>query len=651
MYTTAAPNVQLPFDPTRATLQYYQFNPQSPPCVPAVQALIPEVMGMVPALSALCAMEIQTKSTTNPLRMFMFNRFGQNMFNNQDFAGLVDFAAGFLVLQLAKRVYPNAEMGAQDAVMKACEMLAAVGLAEFPGLQAFLNAQQAQGAQELINTFNFTRNELATLKQRMGGGGQMQMQAPQTNFGFNQGNAVNYGGSQPGWGQQWAPPTPMATPGNSNVSMFRGGQAAPAIPPGEKRPINTSRFDDVVIKQPFEARPVQQQSAPAPAPAPTAAAAAQETPVEEIPASKHKWSPSETYPYFVAYNPVTHELVFRQQVGGEWNPTLKKRKEPVDYNAHATPSVFGPRPHGLNMSETAKRLEEINRGIDALNNEEPTIEHVEGEEAPQIRTELTKSAWLAEVSEQSVWMLGQLERMKAHTPEGEVPDVYRCFAVVAEPLVDNVDETGYVKGFAQCASFLQLRDKLNEAVATVSAGLWAAVERRMTRTVNRLVMQNLGIPKVRIQSFASDIEELQGYLEKKFGKPVLEAFLEHQKDHIRRTLGVLDPSTAESLTSAVLDPDEYVTGDVPKITYLGSNYSFTFLNIRSHELQVELNKDSSSAVIESILPELHSLLKGVFGATKGADVDRHLIRTSDGRVLEASQGYLVEDFYVLTLIE
>lgn len=679
---------QLPANPLQIQSGWYNLNPSMPPpYVPAVSQ-DPQIQSMVPLIALTACSEIQSQAQqqpNNPLRVHMFNLYTQNNFQNEQFEALIAAATDFVWVYVMKGAFRTVEEAIQDCVPKMVAMLAAMQLRQYPALEQYTNPTMQYSVNELMGHFQTLSNEIRAAKARM-------PQQPQQSGGWNQ--QQNWNQPQTGWNQQpswnqqpqqswsqqpsrqwgpsggaaWQPPSPQPTPlGGGNSTLFGGGSAQPQSFAGsaEKPAMSAGRFDQSVLRQPFEPRKeetVQQAPAPVAPTAPPIQPAPQPT-SQLIPAAQVRFRPTKDNPYVPAYNPLEFELFFEPQPDGGMKPKLQPRSEKLDYERHAVSTTFGPRARELDTSKQAQVLERIQKGVESINapQEQPETGEVADDEVTLPFYAMTRENLLLDSSETLVWLTAGLERMGQRVDE-RIPDIYRVWAKVAEPIVGLQDETPFVRNFASCESFLDLRDKLNAAVNRISSGLWGAAEMRMTRAVNRMLKQNLSIPKLSIDSFTADIEDLLKLLENRYGELITGAIKKHEAEVIRQVFGCLCDAEAEALSESHIDPKDYPEDAQPRVTYLSSAQSFTLLNCRAHELNIELAADVGAFVHPRATPVMHALLKGLFDAAHEVELaaskqgmecefHRHLIRTADGRILEATRGFLSDDHFLLTLVE
>lgn len=142
-------------------------------------------------------------------------------------------------------------------------------------------------------------------------------------------------------------------------------------------------------------------------------------------------------------------------------------------------------------------------------------------------------------------------------------------------------------------------------------------------------------------------------LARDYGQAIQDAFLKYQKQNIAAEFKVLDAECSADMTSVFLDGKIYPEGSTPKITYLASDYSLTYLNCVSHELELELAPQIGAAITKALTPIMFKLIEGLFHDIdlKNNNFARHLIRTNDGRIMETCRGNVGESFYILTLIK
>lgn len=659
-------NQNLPFSATQLQRQFLQLTLSNPPYVPDYQGFA-ELVPLVPPVAAAMAMEIQNNAQKNPLRLFMFNQYSQNNFANQDFADAVCATMDYIGLVMTNRQYANAEIAAQNCIPQMAEMLCAINLRKYEGLESFLPPEMVGPIKETIAMFDNIAAAINNMRQQM---------AQRNNVGWNQGGGWGQQqqqqqgwGNAGGWGQpargslsgsqQNAGNHAWRNAGGTGSTLFTGGSgfSAPVTAGNVGTNVGGSKYNNPTtstLAQPFTPRKeTTVNTATTTSTEPSFLSALQQD--LPVPASDGtiKWRPSSKWPYLPAYTPSTHALYFKQQPDGAVEPiVLPKDPAAMDYDRHATVTSFGPVPKGLDLSHAKETMTNIDRGIKQLNGATEQLAD-DAPITPEITTFIKKDMVL-DTCETSAWFTGALERMQA--PDGKIPSVYRIYASIGDPLVSDKDETAWVNNFGNSNTFIELREKMNAAISEVSPELWGTANLKATATINRVVAQNLSIPDLTIDSFVADIEDLITHLGNKFGDQIQSAFLKHQRQLINAMFQNFD-TAADDMAAQFLEGRTYAEGVEPKITFMASNYSLTYLNCMSHELDITVERSTAVAVTQIYSPVMNELLDGLFkdADSRGDTILRHLIRTNDGRILEATRGYIAmargSDFYLLTLIK
>lgn len=665
----------LPYNATGPERQPLNLSLGNPPYVPASFNGPQPLQQILPLICASAAIEIQQRAQNNPLRTFMFNQYSRNNFNNEDFAALIEATIEYIILEMNNNRYSDVERAAQNCVPQMCEMLCAINLRVFPDLEAYINQNVVQTLRNTISNFDNIANRIKqarsgnsgwnngnnnnnnqgnngwnggnnngnTWNNGNGGGG--------NNWNSNSGNN-NSGGSQNRWSNtgSWSSGTAKPSTGNTGALFNSQSSSGNAEVSGNFR----SKYDDKQpLKQPYEARkenPVSQQQQQ------------EEMHVLEAPlnSGEIKWVPSNRYPYVPAIAPTVGEIWLRKHPASRDNPNgliepfLKEKDTSVDYDKHDTGSIFGPPPRTLDMSNAAKTMAKIEEGVRKVNN---TVTMSDDEKkAPEVTT-LVNQKVMIETSLESAWVSGSLNRLTA--PAGQLPDVYRTYARIALPLVTQEDLTDVITNFGQSKTYIELREKLQAAIEEKKAPqLWGTVNTRLTDMINRILSQKLALPgengtAVSIDSFLGDIEDLISFLGKSYGQNVQQAFLKHQKQEIQSMFITLDEKLTKDLSDGYVADMKFDDANKPTFTFLASDYSLTFLDCLSYELDVDMVKGIGTLMTDAGTPIVHNMLSGLFAdiEERGGSFERHLFITNDGRTLEAVRGYLGEKAYMLTLVK
>ncbi len=680
----------LRFDPTRLQHQFLNLTLENPPFVPNIPTPGP-LTPFLPFIAAFCAIEIQQKAQANALRTFMFNQYAVNAFCNPDFEALVDATVKYIDLKMRARQYNTIEEAIQHCVPQAVEMLAAMALPQNPGLEQYTDPATQQYAQRLIHTFQQIGQQIQQERAR---GIAPQMQNPQP-YGSTpypgQQMQMHRAGNYGGYATVSAVPTrttmgggslvssgpasgPQQSDGPSLVKRYDGARYALDPEPTDVTPTRAA------VAQPFSPRTPNQETASMPNTRADAVIdvdpTAQPAQPKLIPYKDMKFKGSFTFPYFPAFHP--SQLALHYEVDpttGATTPKFvrvdKNKEDNMDFEKHAlADTVFGAAPRRLDLVNHMDMLKRVQSGVKQMAEqargqapgEAFTPTEAAADPAADPLTVYVHKAWLGETSLDTAWAVGEIERVKQNLASSHLPDIFRIYAEISTTTISDRDESELVKELGACKTFLQLQIKLNELINSMTPQLFGVVNTRLTETVNRIVAQNLSVPGVKIDSFAEDLKDLIEYLESNFGEVVKTAFLRHQEENIQAALHAPEEEVAVQMVDSLLERFDFQEGQAPKVTFVTSSYSLTYLNVISHALDLELNPDGSAAVLRGVTPMFYDLLNTLFEernhtGEEGANypVHRHLIRTLDGRILEATKGYIGEaagqNFYLLTLVE
>jgi hypothetical protein len=675
----------LPADPYNPARPPMNISLNNPPCVPQFQA--PGFMNdLIPVIAAAVAIDFQSNARSSPPRMFAYNLVSESGYQNPIFAGIVMGIVDWVCLSLADQKFRSPEQAAEALVPKMCEIFVANQVMQYAELQQNVPPPMQSHITGLISMYQAVANEIGAFKQspvyasmmnpqqqgfgggnqgggwQQGGGNQQwgQPQAQQwgggNNSSFGGGNKWGGGSNQGGGWMAQRPQAQRQFAGGLNASggssgLFSGSSNVGA-PAAEQSSFNTSRFETRMAEE----HPVKKSAWVAPTEAAVDVVAKQvETKPEgnepeHADSSKLVWRASVRQPYALAYNPRTHLLYLQKLPDGTVIQLVKERTESsMEREKHRLPTAFGPAPKHIDTTKSVDSLHRVSAGIKLLT--EVTGDGEAGDEPPKKPlVQVVEEAWVLEPSENLAWLQGTLKQM-AVMQDLDTPDVFRIRAQVAEPFVSAKDERGAIESFAEAKSYTELQEMMRSVEAALSGSLFAAIDRKMTDVVNRVLSQSLSIGDIRIQSFVADVADLPPVIRKYYGETFENAFLGNQVKFIRAAFAKFAEAEDEDLlTDNLLMDRVYSENNGPKISYLVSNFTLTYLNVTAVELELELDpKDKIASMITSDMPELRSLAESIFESTSG-DVDnffRHLVRTTDDHVLEITEGLIGSEIYLV----
>jgi hypothetical protein len=622
-------------DPDNLRVGFLNIDMNRPPYTPNIQAPIQEMQPYIPYISGALAGTIQEEARENPLRTYLFNMAAQNSFANEYFSNIVGMA-----VEMASWLHATQNQGTASAieiaVREVLDFVCAQNCEDDPPLQAWVTDIEIQnGLIKQIDTFKGYARQIqqwlnsANSRNRGGGG-----------WGNR---ASNSGG---GWGGRQSGGSAFSTSskpvGNSNTGSQWTSRPKPGANSNTQQP-TSNRFSGTSTQSQFsetrnnnkEETNMQNDNA-----------------IARLGADLENWIPGKEFPYFLAYNPAKERAFLVMNKDGTTTPVYEPIDETdMDYNQHATPNAFGPAPMFTDLSRAANTMKQIREGITTLRKE---VQQQQNSDKPVITTTINQD-WAFETSITAAWMTSTMKRLHVE----QQPDVYRTYAIVADPVITLADESDLIRRLSKCKTFTGLADTLNDLGGEMSPELFTIVNRRMTELCNRKVQLELGLASPLMTNFRTDISKLIEILERDGGAVYRGAFLRNQADDIVKTLQTPSQAVASANADAMMAGMTFPEGKKPTITYVSSSFSFTYIDCMSWEIQLEVGVDTIPA---KVTPEkaqiMYDLVKSIFDDAKNFEssdnmtlaLSRHLIKTRDGRILEATRGSLVEDSYLITLV-
>jgi hypothetical protein len=243
-------------------------------------------------------------------------------------------------------------------------------------------------------------------------------------------------------------------------------------------------------------------------------------------------------------------------------------------------------------------------------------------------------------------------------------DIYRCFAIVAKPIVSVEDIDAVMKRLLEANSFKGLATKIRATAMALEqsktemttedpdavVSFLTTVDNRMTKLVNEFLQINVGLKGVRIESFTEDIlgsDKSPGLLEYLSGKNipgVTNAYLEFEKEVFSVLCG--EDFDKDALAGA------YESLDIPaglKYTAIPENYSITFVFMNSRELGWTIGA-APVRVNRRTAPTLHKVIESLDSHKRGMGLPtlNDVIVTSDGATYRVYRDYLRTGEYLIS---
>lgn len=642
------------FDMNRVnTANFSNFPVNNPPFVPDVTSGIhPKLVEYLPFASGVVMSIMQNTAGDNPLRTYLANQVSRSNWRNPDYARMVAMVCDLadLILSLNRANDPDEAIPA--AAERVVEFLAAdnvrhdraLGQQVSDDLVGPINAALAEFDDALggIAQRQRQRQQAGSYQRQSGGGGGGWQSNRQTGHLSTAGNSSggNWRNSNSGSSSGWQRNT---TSNASSSSMSH------RLPPNAQRTSEQPQQHQQTYISNLSTNPKEVK----------VLATQQQERVDsastDFPSTTPSgWKRSQRYPYPPAYDFFKYELNLGFDADGNVVPEIRKRteEEMKDYATHTTNPVFGKTPRTFDRQRVREELKELQSCIVDFNMQKQIPRETEstggeGQPAATVRDDFS-----LELFEGQAWMGAEADRFRARI-EGkdglEMPMIYRCYTIVADPVFVLKDEIDMLRNFGSSNTYIELREKLVAAGGKMNSRLLGEAKMKVTDMINRILGQNMGLVE-RITSFVDDIADIQDLIESNYGAKILESFFKYQAENIRAAFVTLSKDSADELSLPLTSM--FAEGEAPEVTYLCSKYSFTLLNRLSYELELGvIDVGTASILTEDLTPALYYLAKGLFDdeAEQKMYMFRNYVRTEDGRLFELTRGYMA-DVYLLTVI-
>jgi hypothetical protein len=640
---------QLPVPADQQVVQFMNFEPQYSPAPYPNYNIEQPIQQIMPLLSTLAANEVQHNAQRSALRMFAFNFFGQNGFNNNNFAQLVCGLADFLAFNVAQGNVNNLVQAAQNLAPNYVALTTAALGRQYQGVLQMLDQTTYNHTVQLCNQYDQLAGAIQQFR-RAGNSGMMNPGGMGNMGGGNMGRGSNMGGGG-GMGDGGSGLTLFSNPNNTGSGSYQGGG-------GDMRSDRFARQADVNVTRVGEDSPdtgvrIERGGRRMEAPVQTATPQQEAQPYEILAdESKMKWRPSQQQPYPLAYIPRTTLSYHKVMPDGVVFQILKPREQGnMDYEKHCLVTSFGATLPTRDARAAAERLEKMQRSLQIRSEAEPLLDEAS---RALLKSRVYEDTVLFEPSFDSAWLVAMMGRIAARDDEGNLPDIYQRRTVVATPVFTKTNELDFIKELSTCTSYSQARIKMLDLQTRMSPELWYACETRLTEAVNRLLSLKMSI-SMNIDSFTEDVADVVGALRKSYGEIFAQAFEASVSELLLAEFDLLDMDMTETqafltenYTTNFLN-DEKFAAEAPKLTYLSSTVTLTLLNCLATELETELST-KHGVMVGSSTPFLYELAQQIVHEVGASSASRHFIRTLDGRIIEVAEGLIGNGVYVMKIV-
>jgi hypothetical protein len=378
------------------------------------------------------------------------------------------------------------------------------------------------------------------------------------------------------------------------------------------------------------------------------------------------WNPPADTPHPMLYNPVTTRIMYSVDEGNKTKPqTVKTNMDMIDYNRHNIVTVFGRPPENMKVvKDNAEIAVQIKDAAKEAFEETANVDETgdRQEETMGLRAVVASFSLETAILDMRVEMMAKVDR-------DNPPMIFQAYAQIFTALIGNKSEYDLIHKFADSSSYIELREKVRAAVATASPELITTVTMKLTRLMNEILTDRLSILPpdkdpmngVEVEDFLEDIDQLFDYLKKRGdnGERMYKAFIDGSGRRIKSMFHAPDLTTEagkrlhDSLTSNLLTTSWTDREDLPEFTFFGPTVRVTFLNVVSHDLLIAAGNPHVANVITRLHSAvLYNVAESLFKVDTGdVPVDRQLVVTKDGRIMEIIEGALVPNTYLFKLVK
>lgn len=613
---------QLPYSPQQIMVQMVH-----QPVIPNI-GLPPHLQSfgnLIPMVATCLINELQGRAQT-PLRIFLLNQTGQNGFQNNDFASLVNSTIEYIGYLVRNGMALGPQQLVQQAASKMIQFIAAHNVRLYPPLQQYADQNVAMALQE----YDAIGQNLQ--RERMQQSGMHSGIQQQWNSNPGYGGGVNFN-SAIGNGQM--PQRNFG--GNSQSGLFTSSS-------GNMDVGNTSTGVD----RNFGGSTFTQMSEPV----------IQETVVDKLEAGDNvatveaanaSWFPAEGTFYRPAYEPSHQKLVVSLKHGRYYYQVKELGEDEMDPSKHRLTPLFkhsgmiADKLKGFDESAKVELAEAISDAKSATPGTDMTLDTYSRIQMDRLPIELGyESVWVSGIVER---VRRQRERVNQSEDAPPINIVQWHSGVVTPVVINNPEEVDLIRRFADMDCH-QLMMNISHCKEKFSASTLAVIDQRLTTETNKALRVNLSIPNMSIDSYIDDWNDLVNHIANKYGETVAARLVSMDTEIIKNALTMIDDGCAADVTSSIYDTND---GESYPVSYFIENVSFTMLEFFSSELDLDFVSDTSALLSKVNTRVWYDLADQIFREF-GDICKRHLVRTCDGKVLEISKGWLTDNAYIVSVV-
>jgi len=160
------------------------------------------------------------------------------------------------------------------------------------------------------------------------------------------------------------------------------------------------------------------------------------------------------------------------------------------------------------------------------------------------------------------------------------------------------------------------------------------INKRLTDITNLALRVNVGLPKMRIEYFESDFEEVEAHICASYGLSIGNAFLKYFNRKVAQAVTVFGTDNR----SVFLDALGYESDNVPELNALCTEVRTAVISLNSNELGFAFQAGTPTLVIREKTPLLFNLAITIMKNYR--ENVRYVLETADGYRFELSKSWL-----------
>lgn len=600
--------MSLPVSADYPLVPFMQYDGITHPPIPGIN-VDQSVAHLLPNICSAIANELGLKANANKARMFCYNLLVNNNWFNAEFAEVVKLVSDLVALNYKKRLYHLPEAGINDAISQVLTLYSSDLLFRYPGLKGQVSPQILNAAQQNSQVFNNLKQELASMHNYNNGYPQ-QMQPMQ------------YTNPQPMHGMQ---PVPYQHHQNvmhpnqypNGMQMQSNVQMPPGYAMGPNGPVWVGNMPPVVNNYPMQqtafAGGAQYVNPAAQQPAPTFANNGSSFGNNIQAGISNNATFDIKQDRFLSRQAATNQTQQQQQtqqppVQRETVQEPKQQYLTIDKGSEMERAkhqivLFG---NSYN-TDILHRTTQLVTSTNELAKEDPSLE--------PSTNQYVQGNILLEPCIESAIIAGRSKQFEKQSKDSSI-NVFRCFAVVATPIVCVDDVSTYTTSMLEATNFTSLAVKMKALAMSLATkkqdkpmytdsiiSFMKNIDNQLTTIVNGFMRNSLKV-KIRIENFSDDIGELHNYLYRKFGSNYSDAFNMFEADLMLSIREQLNESSVTNLMSHFELPEGL------NFTFLPVNHSLTFTFMLDSELGYKVG-DEPVVIDKSVAPSLYKIAESL----------------------------------------